>query len=100
MIGMSLLTFAPYMINLIGIESALIVAIIGSQMMDWGLEISCSVFLTISHFLEQILMEHIGMKNHLDSKLQIDSIFSIGIRSRNRDIVKKPSQHISDLYEH
>ena len=38
MVGMSLLTFAPYMINLIGIESALIVAIIGSQMMDWGLD--------------------------------------------------------------
>ena len=37
-IGMTLLTFAPYMINLIGIESALIVAIIGSQMMDWGLD--------------------------------------------------------------
>ena len=31
-------------------------------------------------------MEHIEMKNSLDSKLQILSIFSIRIRSRTRDI--------------
>ena len=35
-------------------------------------------------------MEHIDMKNSLDSKLQINSICSITIRSGKRDIVEKP----------
>ena len=39
-------------------------------------------------------MEHVGMKNSLDSKLQIYLIYSIGIRSRNWDIFKKPSSQI------
>ena len=37
MLGMTLLTFAPYMVDTLG-SSALVVAIIGSQMMDWGLD--------------------------------------------------------------
>ena len=41
----------------------------------------CS-FSKISHFLERILMEHIDMKNSLDSKLQVYSMCSIRIRSR------------------
>ena len=49
---------------------------------DWG------GFLTISQILERILMEHIDMKNSLDSKLQIYSICSIRIRSRKLDIIK------------
>ena len=47
-------------------------------------------FSKISHFLERILMEHIDMKNSLDSQLQIDSLCSIRIHSRSRDIVEKP----------
>ena len=51
-------------------------------------------FSTISWFLEGILMQHVDMKLSLDSKLQIDFICSIGIRSRNRVIVAKPIQLI------
>ena len=40
-------------------------------------------FLKISHFLERIQIEHIGMKNNLDSKLQIYSTCSIRIRLEN-----------------
>ena len=40
--------------------------------MEFGSE--CG-FLKISNFLERILMEHIGMKNRLDSKLQIFFLF-------------------------
>ena len=47
-------------------------------------------FSTISHFLEWILMEYIGMKPSLDFRLQIYSIHSIRIRSRNKDILEKP----------
>ena len=36
----------------------------------------------ISHFPERILMEHTGMKNSLDSKVQILSICSVRTRSR------------------
>ena len=46
-----------------------------------------SRFLAISHLLEGILMEHIGMKSCLDSKLQIVYICSIRTPSRNREIV-------------
>ena len=46
------------------------------------LELSCSGFLIITYFLERILMEHMGMKNSLESKLLINSICSIRIRSR------------------
>ena len=46
-------------------------------------------FSMISRFLEGILMEHIDMKSTLDSKLQIDYICSIRIRTRNQDIVEK-----------
>ena len=55
-----------------------------------GLELSCCVFSKISHFLEGILMEHIDMKNRLDSKLHVSSMFSIRIRSRKWDIFDKP----------
>ena len=43
-------------------------------------------FLKISHFLERIRMEHIGMKNSSDFELQIYSLCSIEIRSRKREI--------------
>ena len=43
----------------------------------------------ISPFLERIRMEDIEMKNSLVSELQIDSICSIRIRSRNGDIFEK-----------
>ena len=42
----------------------------------------CCGFSNISHFLERILMEHIDMKNSLDSMLQLYSIYSIRTRSR------------------
>ena len=48
-----------------------------------GLELSCCSFSTISQFLERILMEHIDIKTSPDSKLQIDSICSVRILSRN-----------------
>ena len=48
-------------------------------------------FSKIFRFLERILMDHIEMKNSLESMLQIDLICSIGIRSRNKDIFEKPS---------
>ena len=54
----------------------------------------CS-FSKISHFLERILMEHIDMKNSLDSKLQIHPLCSIRIPFRKRVIFKKPLLHIS-----
>ena len=41
-------------------------------------------------------MEHIDMKNRLDSKLKIYSICSFRIRSRKRDIFEKPLQHNSN----
>ena len=43
----------------------------------------------ISQVLERILMEHIESKNSLESKLQINSICSIRIFSRNGDIFDK-----------
>ena len=39
-------------------------------------------FFKISYFLERIRIEHVEMKNSLDSKLQINSTCSIRIRSR------------------
>ena len=63
-----------------------------------GLEISCFGISKILHFLERILMEHIDMKNSLDSKLQFNTTCSIRIRSRNWDIVEKPLQHISNPF--
>ena len=45
--------------------------------------------LEISSVLERFPMEHKGMKNSLDSRLQIDFICSVRIRSRNRVIPKK-----------
>ena len=48
----------------------------------------------ISRFIEVILIEHIDTKGSLDSKLQIDYICSIRIRSRNKDIVEKLLQLI------
>ena len=44
-------------------------------------------------------MEHKGMKTSLDSKLKIYSICSIRIRPRKWDIVEKPLQIISNLFE-
>ena len=43
-------------------------------------------------------MEHIDVKNSLHSKLQIYSIYFIGIRSRKWDIFRKLLQHISNFY--
>ena len=43
-------------------------------------------------FLERILMEHIGTKISLDSKLQNYSICSTRIRSRKWNIFEKPKQ--------
>ena len=48
------------------------------------LEICCSDFSMISHFLERILIEHINMKNSLDFKLQVCSMCFIRIRSKNK----------------
>ena len=48
----------------------------------YGLEIYSCVFSKISQFLVRVLMEHIGMKNSLDSKLQFYFTCSIRIRSR------------------
>ena len=42
-----------------------------------------------SRFLEEVLMEHIDMKNSLESELQIYSLCSMRNPSRNQDIVKK-----------
>ena len=42
-------------------------------------------------------MEHIDVKNSLNSKLQIYFICSIRIYSRKRDIIEKPLQHIQPL---
>ena len=39
-------------------------------------------FSKISHFLEQVLMEHEDVKSSLDSKLQVYSNCSVRIRSR------------------
>ena len=47
-------------------------------------------FFGISRFLERILMEYIDIKDSLDSKLQIHSIYCIRILSRNRDMIEKP----------
>ena len=46
-------------------------------------------FSKISRFLERIQVEHIESKSSLESQLQICSICSIRIRSKNRDIVGK-----------
>ena len=51
-------------------------------------------FLVLFEFLEGVLMEHTDMKNSLDSRLQICSIFSIRICSRKQDIFKK-LQHLN-----
>ena len=45
--------------------------------------LSCCGFSKILYFLVRILMEHIERKNSLDSKLQIYSICSNKVRSRN-----------------
>ena len=42
-------------------------------------------FLKISHFLGRILVEHIESIYSLESQLFSDSIWSIRIRSKNRD---------------
>ena len=52
------------------------------QLAEGMLCLICSGLLKIFHFLERILMEHMDMKNDLDSKIQIYSICSIRIRSR------------------
>ena len=56
-----------------------------------GLEVKFRAFLKEYPFLERVLIERTDMKNSLDSKLKIDSICSIGIRSRTRDIIEKLS---------
>ena len=43
------------------------------------------VFLSISRFLETVRMEHIKLKVSSDFKLQIGSICSVSIPSRNED---------------
>ena len=47
-----------------------------------GLETCCCGFSAISQFLERILMEHIGMKNSLESELQICSSLKNEISKR------------------
>ena len=59
------------------------------------LELCCSFFSRISHFLERILMEHIDIKRSLDSKLQIYFVCFIRISTRKCYIVEKPEQHNS-----
>ena len=49
-------------------------------------------FSKISYFLERIIIEHIEMKNNLDSKRQIYFICSIRTWSRKWDIVENPQQ--------
>ena len=59
--------------------------------LEFGLEIEISskkqkgkvVFLKISLFLERIQMEHIDMKNSLDSQLRIIFTYSIRILPRS-----------------
>ena len=63
--------------------------IFGIEENTQGLEVCCSGFPKISHFLEQILIEHIGMINSLGAKLQIYSLSSIRVRSRKYDISEK-----------
>ena len=46
-------------------------------------------FYVLSRFLERILMEHIQTKNSSYFKLQIESICSVKILSRARNILKK-----------
>ena len=53
-------------------------------------EFSCSGFLTISRFLQGIIMEHIGKTISLDCKLQVQSICSIRNLSGNWDFVRLP----------
>ena len=50
------------------------------------------MFLAISQFLERTLIDHIDMKNRLDSKLQFCYICSIEILSRKWDVFEKPQQ--------
>ena len=57
-----------------------------------GVGIMLLRFFKISHLLERVLMEHIDMKNNLDSKLQLYSVYSIRILSRKLDIFEKPQQ--------
>ena len=47
------------------------------------------VFTKISQVLERFLLEHIQTKDNSVSELKIDSICSVGIRSRNHDTLKK-----------
>ena len=54
-------------------------------------------FSKISYFLERVLVEHIDMKDSLDSSLQTCSLCSIRIRSRKLDMFKKPQQLNSNL---
>ena len=61
-------------------------------------EIFCCGFSKISQFLERILIEQIELICSLQSRLTFLSICSIRIRSRNRDIFKKPLQLNSSPY--
>ena len=54
----------------------------------------CS-FSTITRFPERILMEHIDTKVSLESRLKISSIFSVRIRSKSLENLKKLSTPIS-----
>ena len=52
------------------------------QLAEGMLCLTCNGLLKIFHFLERILIEHIGMKNSLESKLQSYSICSTRTSSR------------------
>ena len=54
----------------------------------------CRGFSVIFRFLERFRIEHIETKDSLNSFLQNDSIRSIRIPSRIRDIFKKPQDHV------
>ena len=81
------------------LEFIFYVSILFDLLFTYGLETCCSGFSKITLFLELFLMEHISIKNSLDSKLQIYSICSIRKRSRNRAIVEK-LQFISHIHNY
>ena len=61
-----------------------------SKRISVWLELRCSVFLKVTHFLEQIRMEHIELIRSSESELTFISIFSTEYYSRDWDIFEKP----------
>ena len=72
-------------------RNKMIMARLGSRLQNLG----TGFLLLYCRLLELILMERVSWKDSQECKLQIDSICSIRIRSRNGDIFKKPSRQKS-----